>query len=314
MACVPNLSRLSLACKPCAVPVPSWDAVAKEPTVKSHPMRKQILETIQCAICLAPIEQTAWQGDHTADLEVLTEISCGHVFHRTCLQNWLRTGRHECPMDRLPIDPDVVTRLVPNSAQPNLTQTIVWDDWDTDDEEDDDDYQGDVNFNAMLFQEVRANNLPMVRELLLKDETNVNTTDDSSSTPLMWAALLGNLDIVRLLLVEEGLDINRGDRIGETALAYAVRGTRAPGQEMVVREILTRQAASIDVNAVDHQDVTALMNASSDGNAPIVRILLRVQNINVNMRDDDGKTALAYALENGNEEVIALLRDARAVV
>jgi hypothetical protein len=80
-----------------------------------------------------------------------------------------------------------------------------------------------------------------VRFLLSVGETNVNTADDTSTYPVMWASLNGHDKIVQMLL-EQGADVNaQGGEYGSALLAVCSRG-----YEKVVLVLLEQGA---DVNA-----------------------------------------------------------------
>lgn len=50
-------------------------------------------EVVDCAVCLCQIEEE----------EEIWELACDHVFHRGCLNRWLRYGRVSCPLCRGPL-------------------------------------------------------------------------------------------------------------------------------------------------------------------------------------------------------------------
>ncbi|PVH96564.1 hypothetical protein DM02DRAFT_474790, partial [Periconia macrospinosa] len=45
----------------------------------------------RCLVCLA---------DFLVDEEARRLVSCGHLFHRPCIDQWLTTGRNSCPLCR----------------------------------------------------------------------------------------------------------------------------------------------------------------------------------------------------------------------
>ncbi|KAF2637466.1 hypothetical protein P280DRAFT_361979, partial [Massarina eburnea CBS 473.64] len=45
----------------------------------------------RCLVCLADFE---------IDEEARRLVNCGHIFHRTCIDQWLTTGRNSCPLCR----------------------------------------------------------------------------------------------------------------------------------------------------------------------------------------------------------------------
>lgn len=55
-----------------------------------------------CAVC----QEEMWQGDEAV------RLPCFHAFHAECILPYLRDHSHPtCPVDRTPIDKDVVDRL-----------------------------------------------------------------------------------------------------------------------------------------------------------------------------------------------------------
>ena len=110
---LPNLSNLSLHCAPCGVPFERWDDALRDEESKKHPRYKFWTRGDTCGICGAPLEDKAGLGDETRDVEALTEkLTCGHVFHRTCLQESIKAGGRICPLaDRTPIAQEVLDRL-----------------------------------------------------------------------------------------------------------------------------------------------------------------------------------------------------------
>ena len=116
---LPNLSGLSLACKPCGIPVDRWEDVPDQEKVQNHPNRDNILRTTTCLICGGDIERNTDLGPDpdTRDLEVLVELPCGHAFHRSCLAGVVRTGQARCPgPDRDMIPQGIINRLGGNAV------------------------------------------------------------------------------------------------------------------------------------------------------------------------------------------------------
>lgn len=42
----------------------------------------------QCSICLEEMEEGSQ----------IVKLPCGHLFHKTCVSKWLRTGSQTCPL------------------------------------------------------------------------------------------------------------------------------------------------------------------------------------------------------------------------
>ncbi len=66
-----------------------------------------------------------------------------------------------------------------------------------------------------------------------------------------------------------------------------------------------------NVDAVDKNGKTALMNACESGDVELVRQLLR-DGADVNVVTKDNDTALSFASQKGNEEIVQLLFEAGA--
>jgi len=97
-----------------------------------------------------------------------------------------------------------------------------------------------------------------------------NSAKRVTTTPetdaLLRAARLGNADTVKSLLASPNLDVNGVDVDGNTALIEAARF----GHDDVVAALLIAKA---DVNAKNKQGKTALMLASEGGHDECVRLL-----------------------------------------
>ena len=103
-------------------------------------------------------------------------------------------------------------------------------------------------------------------------------------------------------LLSEGADVNGVDEYGWTALMKASN----EGHADVVRALVG--VDGIDVNAVSKVGrATALMRASAMGHADVVKVLVEVAGIDVNARNKDGRTALMSACAMGDSEVVNAL-------
>jgi len=77
----------------------------------------------------------------------------------------------------------------------------------------------EIDLSPFLFDAVRAGDAGKVSALLAQG-ADVNSRNDTRSTPLMVAAALGHVEVVRLLLKRDA-DVNAANQDGITALAYA---------------------------------------------------------------------------------------------
>lgn len=91
-------------------------------------------------------------------------------------------------------------------------------------------------------------------------------TTSAETDALLRAARLGNADTVKTLLASPNVDVNGVDAEGNTALIEAARF----GHDDVVAALLIARA---DVNAKNKQGKTALMLASEGGHDEVVRLL-----------------------------------------
>ena len=97
-----------------------------------------------------------------------------------------------------------------------------------------------------------------------------NSAKRATTTPetdaLLRAARAGNADTVKSLLASPNVDVNGVDADGNTALIEAARF----GHDDVITALLVARA---DVNAKNKQGKTALMLASEGGHDECVRLL-----------------------------------------
>ena len=70
----------------------------------------------------------------------------------------------------------------------------------------------------------------------------------------------------------------------------------AAGQVDRVRQLLL---SGVDPNSFDGRENTSLMEASANGHADVVKILLATDGINVDQHSDDGATALLFGAFGG---------------
>jgi hypothetical protein len=128
---LPNLSRLSLHCAPCGKPFERWDDALLDEESKTHPNYKFWGQDDICGICREPLETKADLGDATYEVEALIEkLTCGHVFHRSCLKESIKNGVRNCPqMDKTPIAQEVLDRLAPgtNAREGEMQRLGVYD-------------------------------------------------------------------------------------------------------------------------------------------------------------------------------------------
>lgn len=103
----------------------------------------------------------------------------------------------------------------------------------------------------------------------LKAGANVNTTADSTYTPLISAACAGQAEIVKLL-INAGADVNYNqysDNVGMTALGCATQGRHIEIVKLLIE-------ARVNVNAKFNGDRTARSSAESNDMIEIAELLV----------------------------------------
>ena len=129
---------------------------------------------------------------------------------------------------------------------------------------------------------------------LLDEGTDPDARDASNSTPLHFAAKVGNLDVVELLL-EYGADPNAREEAGSISLHHAAQN----GHDRLVQLLLDYRA---DTEAKDESGSTPLHIAAKGKNVLTVKLLLD-SGADLEAKDNTESTPRFYA----NQEDIALL-------
>lgn len=117
---------------------------------------------------------------------------------------------------------------------------------------------------AMLLKEAESGNIQMLA-LLLDKGLDVNTRNQSGTSPLLLAANQGH-DKTTKFLLDKGADVNTADANGVTSLLAA-----ASGGHFTVVKILVENGASMELQ--DNQGTTALEAASAKGHNRIFEYL-----------------------------------------
>lgn len=177
-----------------------------------------------------------------------------------------------------------------------------------------------------------------VHSILGVDESDVNTADDTTTYPVMWASLNGHDRIVELLL-ERGADANaQGGRYGNALQAACYEGHDKIAQILLEREadfntqggfygnalqaacfrghdkiaqILLERGA--DANAEGGEYGNALQAACSEGRDNIARILLE-KGANINAEGGEYGNALQAACFKGRDKIARILLEQGANV
>lgn len=174
----------------------------------------------------------------------------------------------------------------------------------------------------------RDNHADVVMDLVRRG-MDPNTSDQSGTTLLMFAARNGNDQLLEFLLSNRA-NILKQNRFGDTAVALAalgghlaaVRRLVAAGAEIstpgwnalhyaafgghaeIVR-FLIAGGADLDMPAPNRH--SALMLAARNGHLEVVKILAEAD-ADLDLRDQEGNTALSIALKAGNTAIADYLR------
>jgi E3 ubiquitin-protein ligase mind-bomb len=134
-----------------------------------------------------------------------------------------------------------------------------------------------------------------LKELLKRDDVNVNIKNNHSVTALQFASVWKNIpvDLFRVILTKLADIINAQDEDGFTALHYAIIGKN----RTTVEELLKRDDVNENVNLKNNYNYTILHVASVWKNIPIdLFIKILEETTDVNAKDEDGNTALHWAI------------------
>src|ERR671913_518796 len=119
--------------------------------------------------------------------------------------------------------------------------------------------------------------------------------------------ILASVFAVSLLFAVQGCGVTkRATRSPETD---ALLRAASMGNADTVRTLLA--SPNVDVNGIDDQGNTALMQAARFGHDEVVSALL-IAKADMNIRNNEGKTALMLAAEAGHDQTVAVLTQAGA--
>lgn len=142
-------------------------------------------------------------------------------------------------------------------------------------------------------------------EFLINQGANIDPGNNKGINALHYASINGCTDVVRLL-VEKGANINIGDVTGNLAIHYAA----ANGHEKIVEFLADH---NVEILSGNNNGVAPLHYAAINGHKNIVQFLLS-RGASTNAGDSKGITALHYAAANGQLEVFKFLIDSGAKI
>ncbi|KAK1763331.1 ankyrin repeat-containing domain protein [Phialemonium atrogriseum] len=142
-------------------------------------------------------------------------------------------------------------------------------------------------------------------DLNVKDEEDVNASDDYSQTPLHEAVWSGNIETVRLL-IQAGVSLDAKDDDGRTPISWAA----AKGHTEIVNLLLGKTPDA--VNILDNTSEGPLHWAAKNGEVDVVKLLIE-KGANFDQTDlAYHQTPISWAAENGHTDVVKELVNAGA--
>lgn len=152
------------------------------------------------------------------------------------------------------------------------------------------------------------NNYPDTVKALILEGADINIRNNNEDNVLLYAGAEGFLEIVEIA-VAAGADTTLTNRYGGTALIPAAER----GHVDVIETLLTN--SDTDVNHINNLHWTALLEAvilSDGGEAHQKIVQLLVDNdADVTIGDKDGVTPLEHAEKSGFKEIEKILQEAR---
>jgi len=158
--------------------------------------------------------------------------------------------------------------------------------------------------NAALFTAIDSSNVQQVKSLIATG-VDINATNKSGYTPLIYATKKGNLDIISMLVVA-GADVNGKDTIqGDTPLIYATSRADIPTVTLLIEK-------GADINLQnDLNGDTPLIWAVKNNEIGIVKLLLD-RGATPDQANNLGLTPLMLAESDELDKIVELLKQAGA--
>jgi len=147
----------------------------------------------------------------------------------------------------------------------------------------------------------------VAKALLQRKDVNPDSPYVDGRTPLSWAARCGFEGIVRRLLVRKDINPDLPDNNGRTPLSWAAHYAR----EATVKLLLERK--DINPDSPDNNGRTPLFRAAECGNEGVLKLLLKRKDVDPNFPDKNRRTPLFRAIEYGNEGVVKILLECKNV-
>ncbi|KAG4086657.1 ankyrin repeat-containing domain protein [Neocallimastix lanati (nom. inval.)] len=127
---------------------------------------------------------------------------------------------------------------------------------------------------------------------------NINLTDSSNRSALLWAIKKKNREVVDILLSYPDIDVNICDKYGNTPILLT-----AIHQDIITMKKLIKDF-NVDVNEKNNFGNTPLIIATDKKYIDIANILIENKNIDINAHNNNKITALMYAIFKDCNEII----------
>lgn len=163
----------------------------------------------------------------------------------------------------------------------------------------------DVDGNSLFTVAVLERANPLIAELLLKYDVDIDSRDRFGDSAMHLAAERGRADSAKAL-IDYGININATNASGRTALHVVA----AEGDEEIAKMLI---ASGADINAIDISGFNALSCAAYMGNIEI-SLLLVEKTTDINLQSCAGEPPLSLAACTGEEALVNLLLNAGAEV
>jgi len=163
----------------------------------------------------------------------------------------------------------------------------------------------DCTGGTALVWAARRGHEEVVKVLLERKDTNPDPVDTYyGQTPLSWAAEKGHSGVVKMLLEREGVNPDHIDTCrGRTPLSWAAE----EGHLGVVKMLLEREGVNPD-HVGTYRGRTPLSLAAVNGHSGVVKMLLEREGVNPDWVDTHrGRTPLSWAAEKGHSGVVKML-------
>jgi len=129
--------------------------------------------------------------------------------------------------------------------------------------------------------------------------------DESFSKSFLWAAENGDLDMLLMLNGQCDIDPDYVS-IPEECISYTALTMAASDGDVPMMDILIQECKA-NVHATNKSDRTALMFAAINGHTDVVDLLLAKYKASANDTDDMDNTPLLLAAEEGHIDIVGLL-------